>query len=102
MIFGPKPLPTKGAITRTCRSLRPSMPARPLRTNTGACVVSQIVIWLARISHCATTPRVSIGDEMPCSYQNRRFITLAALAAAARSEEHTSELQAPVHLGGRL
>ena len=67
MIFGPKPPPTKGAITRTCRSPRPSMPARPLRTNTGACVVSQIVSWLARASHCATTPRVSIGDDAPWS-----------------------------------
>jgi hypothetical protein len=67
MIFGPKPPPTKGAMTRTCRSLRPIMAARPLRTNTGAWVVSHTVNWPARSSHCATTPRVSIGDEMPCS-----------------------------------
>ena len=43
MIFGPKPPPTNGAITRTCRSLRPSMPASPLRKKTGAWVVSQTV-----------------------------------------------------------
>ena len=43
MIFGPKPPPTNGAITRTCRSLKPSMPASPLRKNTGAWVVSQMV-----------------------------------------------------------
>ena len=43
MIFGPKPPPTNGAITRTCRSLKPSMPASPLRRNTGAWVVSQTV-----------------------------------------------------------
>ena len=40
MIFGPKPPPTMGAITRTRRSLRPSMPARPLRRNTGLWVAS--------------------------------------------------------------
>ena len=50
MIFGPKPPPTNGAITRTWRSLRPSMPASPLRRNTGACVVSQTVSWSARAS----------------------------------------------------
>ncbi len=39
------------------------MPASPLRMKTGAWVVSQTVSWLARASHCATTPRVSIGER---------------------------------------
>ena len=67
MILGPKPPPTNGAITRTWRSLRPSMAARPLRRNTGAWVVSHTVSWSARASQWATMPRVSIGEEAPRS-----------------------------------
>src|SRR5918992_638072 len=44
MIFGPKPPPMNGAITRTCDSGSPSIAASPLRIGSGACVVSQIVV----------------------------------------------------------
>ena len=67
MILGPKPPPINGAITRTWRSLRPSIVAIPFRMTTGAWVVSQIVSRSALTSHCATTPRVSIGDDVPRS-----------------------------------
>ena len=56
MIFGPKPPPMNGAITRTWRSPSPSMPASPLRTKTGACVVSQTVSWSGLASHLRDHP----------------------------------------------
>ena len=67
MIFGPKPPPMNGAITRTCRSHKPSIPASPLRRTTGAWVVSHTVSRPARASQLATMPRVSIGDDAPWS-----------------------------------
>jgi hypothetical protein len=67
MIFGPKPPPMKGAITRTCFSERPSMAASPLRMKTGAWVVSQIVICWLRASQSATTPRFSMAAAVPRS-----------------------------------
>ena len=67
MILGPKPPPMNGATTRTCRGDRPSIAARPLRIGIGACVVSHTVSCSARASHSATTPRFSIGAELPRS-----------------------------------
>jgi len=67
MILGPKPPPMNGATTRTWRSESFSMAARPLRTTTGAWVVSHTVSRSALASQSATTPRVSIGAEQPRS-----------------------------------
>ena len=72
MIFGPNPPPTNGAITRTWRSLRPSMPARPLRRNTGAWVVSQIVSWPARASQ--------LRDDAARLDRGRRAVVVAKAA----------------------
>ena len=67
MILGPNPPPMNGAITRTCDSSSPSMPAKPFRIGIGAWVVSQTVSCSALASHDATMPRVSIGAEAPRS-----------------------------------
>ena len=67
MIFGPKPPPMNGATTRTCRSESPSIPASPLRIAIGAWVVSHTLSRSLPASHCATTPRVSIGCAQPWS-----------------------------------
>ena len=42
-VFAPKPPPTSGAMTRTCRGSRPSVPASRIRSWCGVCVESQAV-----------------------------------------------------------
>ena len=65
--FWPEAAADKGRDDAHLPLAEARMPAKPLRANTGACVVSQIVMCWLRAFHCATTPRVSIVDEMPCS-----------------------------------
>ncbi len=82
MILGPKPPPTKGATTRTCDSMSPSMRARPLRMGMGAWVVSQTVRSTARGSHTAATTRFSMAAAAPRSYRKRRETTRSAASRA--------------------
>ena len=82
MIFGPKPPPTKGAMTLTCDWSRPSMLARPLRIGIGACVVSQTVSSSDFEFHATATARFSMGADTPRSYENRLLTITSAFALA--------------------
>ena len=57
----PKPPPTSGAMTRTLWGGSPSAATSPCWTKWTTCVPFHVVSVPSRVSHCATTPRVSMG-----------------------------------------
>src|SRR6516162_1006328 len=73
MILGPKPPPMNGATTRTWRSDNSSMAARPLRTTTGAWVVSHTVSRSALASQSATKPRRQPRPAAPGPARDRPY-----------------------------
>src|SRR5690348_17943196 len=67
------------------------------RSCTGVAVEST-----ARAGACAVSTPASAHAAAPGATRGRRGLTTPPRARPARSEEHTSELQSPVHLVCRL